>query len=108
MARTTKSQTPPHPGPKSVVFRLDEANRAALAAQAAQIGIKRNLLARDLVIRSLNERAETEALLIALNQQVFTLREELALVAEVLLTHGGQLSKQEAQKWVDENLKPAE
>lgn len=108
MARSTESQTPPHPGPPNVAFRLDEANRTQLAAQAAQLGIKRNVLARNLVIRALHEPADTTSLLIALNQQMFALREELALVAEVLLTHGGQLSEKEAQKWVDENLKPTE
>ena len=70
--------------------------------------MKRNLWARELVTQALNEPAETTSLLISLNQQLFALREELALVAEVLLTHGGQLSEKEAQKWVDENLKPTE
>lgn len=108
MTRPAKTQSPPDPGPELVPFRLDIANRTQLAAQAAQLGIKRNVLARDLVIRALNEPAETTSLLLALNQQVFALREELTLIAEVVLTHGGKLNQKEAQKWVDENLKPAE
>ena len=108
MSRPAKSQNPPLPGPENVGFRLDETNRTLLAAQAGQLGVKRNSLARDLVIRALNEPAETTSLLIALNQQIFALREELALVAEVILTHGGKLDQKTAHKWVDENLKPAE
>lgn len=108
MARPAKTQSPPVPGPDQVNFRLDLANRTRLAEQAASLGIKRNLWARDLVIRALNEPAETTSLLISLNQQVFSLREELALVAEAVLTHGGKLDHKTAQKWVDENLKPTE
>ena len=108
MSRPAKPQNPPNPGPENVGFRLDEANRTLLAAQAGQLGVKRNSLARDLVIRALNEPAETTSLLIALNQQIFALREELALMAEVILTHGGKLDQKTARKWVDENLKPSE
>ena len=108
MARPVKTQSPPNPGPENVGFRLDEANRTQLAAQASQLGIKRNSLARDLVIRALNEPAEMTSLIITLNQQMFALREELVLIAEAVLTHGGKLDHKAAQKWVDENLKPAD
>lgn len=89
-----------------VGFKLDDDNRAKLNAQAREMGLKRNLLARDFVLKALNEQMDLAGAVVTLNQQLFVLREELALVAEVLLSHGGKLTTQEAKKWADENIKP--
>jgi hypothetical protein len=97
-----------NPDPEVVGFKLDNEHRAKLSGQAEQLGVSRNVLARDYVLRALDEPTELASAVITLNQQMFALREELALVAEALLTHGGKLDHKAAQKWVDENLKPAE
>jgi len=94
--------------PEVIGFKLDDENRAKLEAQANQLGTKRNLLARDMVLKALNEGGDITGLVVALNHQLFALREELALVAEALLIHAGKTSPEQAKKWADENIKPAD
>ena len=108
MPRTARNRTSANADPEVVGFKLDEEHRAKLAVQAGPLGVSRNILDREFVFRSLDEPTEVTAALITLNQQMFALREELSLVAEALLTHGGKLDHKAAQKWVDENLKPAD
>jgi len=91
---------------KVIGFKLDDENRAKLEAQAEQLGTKRNFVARDMVLKALNAETDVTGLIIALNHQLFALREEMALVAEALLTHAGKVSPDEAKKWADENIKP--
>ena len=91
---------------KVVGFKLDDENRAKLTGQAKELGISRNLLARDLVLKALNEEQDMWGAILALHQRLHSLREELALIAEVLLSHAGRVEPGEAKKWTDENLKP--
>lgn len=91
---------------KVIGFKLDDASRANLTARAEQLGIGRNLLAREMVVSALNEEVDVPNAILALHHQVLGLREELALVAEVLLSHAGKVSPDEAKKWADGNIKP--
>lgn len=93
-------------GSETVGFKLDKNFRDALATKARQEGKSRNVLARDLVISALVRNDDLDGALLMLNQQLLALREDLALVAEVLLSHAGKTSPDEARKWADENIKP--
>jgi len=94
-------------GSQHVAFKLDAEHHGKLAAEAKDLGISVNLHARDMLLRTMNEPAEVMAALFTLNQQLFAMREELALMAEVLLSDAGKRTREEAQKWADENIKPA-
>ncbi len=93
---------------KVIGFKLDDENRVKLEAEAEQLGTTRNMLARDMVLKTMNGGGEIAGLVIALNHQLYALREELALVAEALLTHAGKIPPEQAKKWADENIKPAD
>ncbi len=107
MALRTKSNRRTTPESKTIGFKLDDDSRTKLALQAEQLGVSRNLLARDFVLKALNESADVFGAVVTLNQQMLAMREELALMAEVLLTHAGKVDAEDAKKWADENIKPA-
>ena len=95
--------------PATIGFRLDHDSAKALAERAAQLGVSPHKLSQSLVVAALCEKqkvAELCEVVGALAQGMFQLREELALMAEVLLVHGGKMSSDKAQSWVDTNLKP--
>jgi hypothetical protein len=97
--------------PRVIGFRLSEDEAGELADRASEEGISPHQLAHDLVLASLHESERRAAELRdfqKLQHQVFELREELALVAEVLLSCAGKVETRDAGRWVDQNLKPRE
>lgn len=96
--------------PLLISFRLNVEQAEALSTAASEEGLSAHQMAHDLVLSSLwqQKRGEAEGLgnCEALERQIFELREELALVAEALLTRAGKVSDDDAARWVDENVKP--
>lgn len=93
-----------------IIFRIpSQADRQALLEKAEAEGKRPNLMARDLVVSALHGKGISEDISIeieCLRKDIFDLREELSLVAEVLLAAAGRVSSAEASGWVDKNLKP--
>jgi hypothetical protein len=106
MPLATRIKTSKLPGSTVIGFKCDADSRAKLDALAKNLGVSRNILARDFVLKALNEPADLFGAVMTLNQQMLALREELALIAEVLLTHAGKVDEEDAKKWTDENIKP--
>jgi hypothetical protein len=89
-------------------FKLDTQTFSKLWEKAQEAGESHHLIAKAIVTGALNEEVDVVTALVTLNAQMLTLREELALMTEILLTHAGKFSPEQAQKWTDENIKPAE
>lgn len=95
--------------PKVISFRPDKADRDLLFTRASEQGLSSHQLAHDYVVSILHEQSdgrEMEAKIANLEQRIKQLRDELCLVAEVLLNAAGKVSKEQAAEWVDANLKP--
>ncbi len=91
-------------------FRLDEESYEMVTKRAEQMGVSPHTYSRATVLNALYEKQEVAALqnsVEELHQKIFALREELALIAEALLTSAGKIADKDAKRWVDENIKPA-
>jgi hypothetical protein len=96
---------------KVIAFRLGETDLGLLAERASEEGRSICQMAGDLVVAALHHDGHNElepALehIAKVDERVSELREDLALVTEVLLTNAGKRSADEASSWVDSNLKP--
>ena len=95
--------------PKVISFRPAADQALALVEHARSKKLTPHALAHEMVIRSLQNAdglEEVSGHMQKLQHQLFELREELALVSEALLVSAGKLSKEAAQSWVDDNIKP--
>jgi hypothetical protein len=104
-----RTRRAPAEAPTVIGFRLNEDESAALADDAKDKELSPHRLAHDIVVEKLRGKESTAATsdqVQALSRQLFTLREELALVAEALLVASGKSSLQAAKEWVDKNLAP--
>ena len=97
------------PAKNPITFRLLKVEDAeALTERAAEEGQTIHATARDLVTKSLHQVENDQEVIEKVDRlarQVFELREEISLVAEVLLANAGKVSPEEASNWVDSNLK---
>ena len=104
-----ESFTPAQPVPRVIGFRLSEDEAVDLAERASEEGRSPHQMAHDLVVKSLESDGGGEQLggkLESLQRQMLELREELSLVAEVLLANAGKATPAEASLWADQNMKP--
>ncbi len=104
-----ESFTPAQTIPEVISFRLSEDEAADLAERASEEGRSPHQMAHDLVLKSLEMTGGAEPLgekLESLQRQMLELREELSLVAEVLLANAGKVTPAEASQWADQNIKP--
>ena len=107
--RRGRSSTPRRLNPRQIAFRLGESDSKILADRATEEGRSHHLMAQDLVVAALHKGDDLQEVtekIEMLRGQLFELREELSLVAEVLLANAGKASPAEASEWVDSNLKP--
>jgi hypothetical protein len=110
--QNSKSKKQSKTGSIGFRFRLEE-DLKLLNEAVERAGGNRSDFLEKLVIKALHQKeaAEPEERdRDSLKQQIFELREELALVAEVLLHAAGRKTQQEAAEWADKNLeakKPA-
>ena len=95
--------------PSVISFRPDKADSELLFNKAWQQGLSSHQLAHDYVVSILHEQPDgraMEAKIANLEQRIKQLRDELCLVAEVLLNAAGKVTREKAAEWVDANLKP--
>ena len=88
-------------------FRLAKAQRQALLRRAAELGVSHHELARHYVLEALGEAEDRVLLredLAVLQNEVNTLRADLALAVEALLVSAGKVPRAEARAWVQQNL----
>ncbi len=95
-------------GSGQTAFKLDAATFSKLCERARETGDSHHLAAKRIVTRVLNEDIDVTGALVTMNHQMLALREELALMTEILLARAGKFTPEEAQKWTDENIKPPE
>lgn len=112
--RTSKSLAPTHEAgvaSATIGFRLPPEQCAELLRQAEDLGVSPHALAKLLTMRGLIDAADRQQQFSALQQlftQIQSMRTDLALVAEALLTQAGKVSAADANKWARENLNPEE
>ncbi len=90
-----------------VGFRLDTEAHSVLAQRAALLGVSAHELARYFVLAILaegEERNELRESVDSLQTNVEELRQDLAMVVEVLLVTSGKVSESAAREWVKDNL----
>ena len=93
----------------TVGFRLDEASYRVLAERAARLGVSVHALARNYVfemLQSTEERTVLRDALLGLQQKVERIQGDVATATEALLITAAKIKPEEAQAWVNENLKP--
>ncbi len=93
---------------RTISFRLEAEARDQMARRAKRTGVSIHELARSFVLEVLEEGEERAALreaVVSLRTEVATLREDLRLSTEALLTSAGQIGEKEAQVWLEENFK---
>jgi len=93
--------------PKTVGFRLDEDHRKLLGIRALKAGTSAHDLARLYVIEALHDRQEIPAMrevIVSLANEVHSLRKNLALATEALLSLAGKVSPTEAQTWAQKTF----
>src|ERR1019366_2261527 len=92
-----------------IIFRILKVEDAeALKERAAEARRTIHATARDLVTKSLHQVEDEQEVIEKVDKlarQVFELREEISLVAEVLLANAGKASPEQASNRVDSNLK---
>ena len=104
-----ESFTPAQTIPEVISFRLSEDEATDLAERASEESRSPHQMAHDLVLKSLDLTGGADQLgekLQSLQRQMLELREELSLVAEVLLANAGKVTPTEASQWADQNMKP--
>jgi hypothetical protein len=90
-------------------FRLDEQSERILTERARRLQTSPHLLAREYVLEILQQAEERAALREAIcelyrAQQQF--RSDFAFAVEALLTSAGEISQDEARRWVEKSLTP--
>lgn len=108
MRMSRKSRTPSvtAAAPGTIGFRLDERSRTVLSEQAAQMNVSPHELARIYVIERLQGNDDAiHAMIYALRGDLLRTREDLATLAEALLTTVGNQDPKTVHKWIDENMK---
>ena len=111
--RKTRKQVKASPrgekqGPANT-FRLSAEDEELLLERATEKGTNRHQTAKDLAAAALKKNdagREVIEKIELIQRQIFELREEISLMAEVLLVNAGKRSREEASQWVDSNLKP--
>ena len=97
------------PAKDPIIFRILKVEDAeALKERAAEARRTIHATARDLVTKSLHQVEDEQEVIEKVDKlarQVFELREEISLVAEVLLANAGKASPEQASNRVDSNLK---
>jgi len=90
-------------------FRLSAEETELLIERATENGKTRHQMAEDLTKAALKKNDNNHEVIEKIElvqRQIFELREEISLMAEVLLVNAGKKSREEASKWADSNLKP--
>ena len=83
-----------------ITFRLDDASAEVLLDRATRLQVSPHALARQYVREELLAAEERQAL----RQAVSALRQDVGLVAGVLLTSAGKASDEQARQWVKSNF----
>ncbi|MHC1763397.1 MAG: hypothetical protein AB9869_03680 [Verrucomicrobiia bacterium] len=95
--------------PETVGFRLELQYRMILGERAAKLGVSAHDLAKLYVTERILEAQEREALRVAVkatNEDLQTLREDLAYAVKALLSSAGKLTKDQSKAWVEEHIQP--
>lgn len=100
----TKPSAPPPIG-----FRLDVDSLRLLTEKAARSNVSVHELARTYVLEMLHMSEQIDRVGFAITNvwdDLYELREDLALSVQTLLVSAGKINRAEAEAWVDNNLKP--
>jgi len=103
-----EGQTKPS-APPSIGFRLDVESLRLLTEKAARSNVSVHELARTYVLEMLYMSQQIDGVGFALTdvfEGLYELRENLALSVQTLLVSAGKITRAEAEKWVDNNIKP--
>jgi polyhydroxyalkanoate synthesis regulator phasin len=97
------------PKPKTVGFQLDEEYLERLEKEAAKLQLSAGQYARRLVMNALDdtERKVIKEEISELNENVEDLRLCLGDAVEALLVTAGNLKKEQAREWTDQNIRAA-
>jgi hypothetical protein len=96
-----KSRRLPRPRAETIItFRLDDASAEVLLDRATRLQVSPHALARQYLREELLAAEERQAL----RQAVSALRQDVGLVAGVLLTSAGKASDEQARQWVKSNF----
>ena len=93
--------------PKTVGFQLEEGYHRRLEREGKDYKMSAGQYARQLVIDTLDDadRERLEKRMVMLETEISELRSDLAVAVEALLIVAGKTPKEEARKWVLQNLR---
>jgi hypothetical protein len=103
----------PKASANNVSFRLGVADLEVLAAVATAQSTSPGLLAKQWVLDRLEnpqssssqQAADVEAIIQTVHTHLVEVRRELAISVESILVASGRVSKEEARKWVDDQIR---
>ena len=94
---------------KTISFRLQAEEEELLSTRAGRFGVSKHDLSRLYVLEMLGQGEERQVLreaVTALNNEISSLRKDVSLSAQALLSSAGKVSEEKARKWAEENLNP--
>lgn len=93
---------------KTIGFRLGSAEEGLLLERARKLGVSASILARSYVLDQLSANEERAALrdaVLLLESRIQSLRGDLGISVQTLLSFAGRVLEKDAENWVKENLK---